>query len=66
MRADYNHLSQEQLAERLDVSIATLKTWEQETCGPKPQTLNGETVYALYDVLEHELQDGHMTNIVGS
>jgi len=65
MSDDYDYLTQEQLAARLDVSIDTLKTWEIETVGPAPQTLNGETVYALAEVLEHERREAHILDIMG-
>lgn len=64
MKTEY--LSPEQLATRLDVDLTTLEKWEKQTIGPAPQTLNGKTTYALDEVLQHELRDGHMNEIMGS
>ena len=48
------HLNQRQLADRWDVSQATLERWRTEGVGPKYLKLGGRVLYRLVDIEEYE------------
>ena len=49
------HLTDVELAERLDVSVMTVRGWRQTGRGPKFRKFSGACRYAIADVEEWEL-----------
>ncbi len=50
------HLNQHQLADRWDVSEATLERWRSEGIGPVFLKLQGRVLYRVEDVESYEMQ----------
>lgn len=48
------HLNQKSLAQRWDVSEATLERWRTEGIGPKYLKLQGRVLYRLIDIEAYE------------
>lgn len=54
-RNSVHHLNQSQLADRWDVSEATLERWRSEGIGPVYLKLRGHVLYRLEDVESYEV-----------
>ena len=53
------HLNQRELAERWDVSDATLERWRSEGIGPVYLKLQGHVLYRMEDIEAHEAASLH-------
>ncbi len=53
------HLNQRQLADRWDISEASLERWRSEGIGPIYLKLQGRVLYRLEDIEQYETQCLH-------
>ncbi|ONF43315.1 terminase [Marinobacter lutaoensis] len=53
---EVKHLKQRQLADRWDVSEATLERWRSEGIGPRFMKIQGRVLYRLQDIEAYEEQ----------
>lgn len=58
------HLNQRQLAERWDISEASLERWRTEGIGPLYLKLQGRVLYRLEDVEQYEANCLHKSTSV--
>ena len=55
-RERIRHLNQSELAERWDLSEATLERWRSEGIGPVFLKLQGQVRYRIEDVIAYEIE----------
>ena len=58
------HLNQRQLADRWDISEASLERWRSEGIGPVYLKLQGRVLYRLEDIEQYEVQCLHKSTSV--
>lgn len=59
------HLNQRQLADRWNLSQATLERWRHESIGPAYLKLHGRVLYPLTDIETYEAacrRESHLTH----
>jgi predicted site-specific integrase-resolvase len=59
LKVSVKHLNQGQLAERWDVSEATLERWRSDGIGPIFLKLQGRVLYRLEDIEQYEIDCLH-------